>query len=115
MRLLRFLIFTLFVLPSYALGQDVQFQCVNTVAAALPDYALAVGYDANGNVYSMGTFQGTVDMDPGPGVFPMTALGLLDIFIVKLRRSRKVHLGSSNRKQLLAQRSTQKYGGRSGR
>jgi hypothetical protein len=51
--------------------------------SSTPDYALAVGYDANGNVYSMGTFQGTVDMDPGPGVFPMTAQGLLDIFIVK--------------------------------
>lgn len=66
MSLPRLIIFTLLIFPSFIFGQDVQFQWVNTVGGSSPDYTLAVGIDANGNVYSMGTFAGTVDMDSGP-------------------------------------------------
>jgi hypothetical protein len=49
-----------------------------------PMYANAVSADANGNVYAAGFFQGTIDFDPGPGVFNLTATAnSADIFISK--------------------------------
>jgi len=40
--------------------------------------------DGLGNVYVAGEFAGTVDFDPGPGVFNLTSAGDLDGFVVKL-------------------------------
>ncbi len=45
-------------------------------------YALAL--DGEGNVYTTGYFQGTVDFDPGPGTFNLISAGNLDIFVSKL-------------------------------
>lgn len=44
----------------------------------------AITRDASGNIYSAGGFQGTVDLDPGVGVFTLTAFGSSDIFVSKL-------------------------------
>ena len=44
--------------------------------------ALAVATD--GSVYVTGDFTGTVDLDPGPGVFNSTSIGGYDIFVTKL-------------------------------
>jgi hypothetical protein len=40
--------------------------------------------DASGNVYTCGSFQGTVDFDPGAGIFNLTAAGNSDIYISKI-------------------------------
>jgi uncharacterized protein (TIGR03437 family) len=40
--------------------------------------------DGSGNVYTAGSFGGTVDFDPGPGVFNLTSAGDSDIFVAKL-------------------------------
>ncbi len=46
--------------------------------------------DGAGNVYTVGRFEGTVDFDPGPGVYTLTVAGGagdVDIFISKLNAS----------------------------
>jgi len=52
------------------------------------DYGPSVAIDpANGNVYTTGFFDGTVDFDPGAGTFNLTSAGGWDIFISKLDNS----------------------------
>lgn len=50
------------------------------------DVGKALALDAGGDVYLIGDFGGTVDFDPGPGVFNMSGVGSFndDIFILKL-------------------------------
>jgi hypothetical protein len=43
-----------------------------------------IAVDSQGNVILTGFFRMTVDFDPGTGSFPMTAVGLQDIFMLKL-------------------------------
>jgi hypothetical protein len=45
-------------------------------------YGLAV--DASGNIYGTGTNHGTVDLDPGAGVYSRTTAGQSDMFVMKL-------------------------------
>lgn len=47
----------------------------------------AIAVDDAGNVYTTGTFKGTIDFDPGPGVVNLTAAGAGDIFVVKMDAS----------------------------
>ncbi len=43
--------------------------------------------DAAGNVYITGAFEGTIDFDPGSGIYNLTSAGYTDIFICKLNSS----------------------------
>ncbi len=43
--------------------------------------------DAFGTIHIIGRFQGTVDFDPGAGVFNLTSVGSGDIFVLKLDES----------------------------
>ena len=43
--------------------------------------------DAAGNVYTAGAFRGTIDVDPGPGTFNVTASGEADVLVSKLNSS----------------------------
>ena len=45
---------------------------------------ISITFDAQGNVYTTGAFDGTVDFDPGTGVKNLSAMGESDIFIQKL-------------------------------
>jgi len=48
------------------------------------DLAYSIVEDTLGNVYVTGSYQDTVDFDPGAGSSPLTSAGDSDIFIVKL-------------------------------
>ena len=50
-------------------------------------FGSSIVVDNNGNIYTTGQFQGTVDFDPGPGIFNLTSAGNYDIFISKLEAS----------------------------
>lgn len=47
-------------------------------------YGTTIDVDQNGNVIACGEFNNTVDFDPGPGTFNMTATGNFEGYIVKL-------------------------------
>ncbi|MCK6639340.1 MAG: SBBP repeat-containing protein [Bacteroidia bacterium] len=51
------------------------------------DYGYSIATDVFGNVYTTGTFQGTVDFDPGSATFNLNAAGSYDIYISKLDAS----------------------------
>ncbi|HLG34909.1 MAG TPA: T9SS type A sorting domain-containing protein [Bacteroidia bacterium] len=48
---------------------------------------MSIAIDASANVFTAGWFEGTVDFDPGAGVFDLSEIGLSDIFISKLNGS----------------------------
>ncbi|WP_167546990.1 SdrD B-like domain-containing protein [Stieleria maiorica] len=39
--------------------------------------------DSVGNIYAVGTFQGSVDFDPGPGVYELDSIGNVDTYVAK--------------------------------
>ena len=44
----------------------------------------SIAADITGNVYIEGAFKGTIDFDPGPGVYNLTSIGTVDHFIHKM-------------------------------
>lgn len=48
------------------------------------DRSDAMAADASGNVYATGTFQSTVDFDPGAGTSNLTSVGSSDIFVLSI-------------------------------
>jgi hypothetical protein len=62
-------------------AKTVNFLGATTVAGI--DEVRAVTVDPNGNVFSCGTFKGTVDFDPGPGLVQRTSTGYRDVFVAK--------------------------------
>lgn len=54
------------------------------LGGTLFDEGIAIKTDTDGNVYTVGSFRGTVDFDPGVGTNNLTAISLTDIFIQKL-------------------------------
>ncbi len=73
-----------FVLKLDASGNLVWVKQFGNAALAFTDKAYSIAVDANGNVYTTGLFYLTVDFDPGPGVYNLTATGGFNSFISKL-------------------------------
>jgi hypothetical protein len=60
---------------------------VHNVGGTTDTEVFNLSLDANGNITTTATFQGTVDFDPGLGVFNMTAAGYPSPFVWKLDAS----------------------------
>lgn len=79
------LIFSVVFYGSYLHAQVINFEWAKQFGGSLFDYGISLKTDAMGNVYSTGVFAGTVDFDPGSGVFNLTTInGSTDIYISKM-------------------------------
>lgn len=72
--------FFLFISSVHA---QVEYAWSNHIGATSADDARVVTLDNSGNVYIAGSFRGTTDFDPGPGVFTVTSAGGDDGYIAK--------------------------------
>ncbi len=81
------ILFLLLVETSIVYSQDTVFEWAKRMGGSVFDNGKCITTDANGNAYTIGQFQGTVDFDPGAGVANLVAVGQADIFIQKLDAS----------------------------
>ncbi len=65
------------------LDADGNYVWAKQIGGTSTEEAVGIAVDTNGNVYTTGRFQGTVDFDPGPGTAQLISQGI-DIFISKL-------------------------------
>ncbi len=84
--LLLIAVFLSGVLPvTLAHANDGDFVWAKAIGAEESDQGHGITVDTSGNVYTTGSFKGTVDFDPGPGIFNLTNAGPANaIFISKL-------------------------------
>ncbi|MBN4072809.1 SBBP repeat-containing protein [Crocinitomix catalasitica] len=59
------------------------FTWAERVGSVANDNGNSITVDASGNIYTTGYFEGTVDFDPGAGIFNLTSFGTEDIFVSK--------------------------------
>ena len=67
-------------------AQGLSLQWANAIAGTDPVSVTQCAADAQGNIYVVGSFQGTADFDPGPGTANLTAssgFGMDDAFLAK--------------------------------
>jgi hypothetical protein len=65
-------------------AQYVQFNWAKGLCGSSDDEATAVAVDSSGNVYTTGYFEGTFDLDPGPGTYDVSSTGVAKMFVSKL-------------------------------
>jgi hypothetical protein len=65
------------------LNSDGEFVWAASFGNTTNDWGMAIAVDDSGNVYVTGSFEYTVDFDPGPGVYNITSLRG-DLFVLKL-------------------------------
>lgn len=80
-------VFLLLQLPGVVLSQAPNWLWIKSVGGTGNDVAQDVALDHSGNIYVTGSFENTVDFDPGPGVTNLTCNGILDAFLLKLDAS----------------------------
>lgn len=75
-------LFSIIIFYITAIGQN--FVWAKKIGGGIDQRSSAVALDSKENVYTIGTFDGTTDFDPGPGTYNLTASGTVDGFISKL-------------------------------
>jgi len=83
------------------LSNNGNFIWAQRIGGPSSDAAFDIELDNQQNVYSTGFFWSTVDFDPGPAVYSLSAAALGDGFMVKLDRNGQfinaVHMGGNSR------------------
>lgn len=64
--------------------QDPTFLWVKSIGGTITENEIHSATDVSENLYITGSFEGTVDFDPGVGSYKLTAIGNKDIYVVKL-------------------------------
>lgn len=77
----------IFVSKLDSTGSLVWAKGFGSAGASSNDIGRSIAVDATNNVYSTGTFLGTVDFDPGAGTSSVASLGANDTFVSKLDSS----------------------------
>jgi hypothetical protein len=78
------IIFTLQACSIAAFLNAQTFQWAHGIGGSGYDYGKSITSDTDGNVYTTGKFQSTIDFDPGAGTSELTSFGSDDVFIQKL-------------------------------
>jgi Secretion system C-terminal sorting domain/Beta-propeller repeat len=82
------LLVLLFLLFYHSNAQSPNFLWAKAIGGINDDFGYSVCIDDFGNIYTTGRFHGTVDFDPGVGIFNLTSTGVFeDIYILKLDSS----------------------------
>lgn len=61
-----------------------KFEWAKRIGGPGYDQDIRIAKNVHGNVHFIGSFEGTIDFDPGAGISNLTSVGLLDVFILKL-------------------------------
>ena len=84
----RLLLIIAICISTLSFGQQADFEWAKAFGSSNFDKGNSITVDASGNVYTTGLFSGTVDFDPGAGLFNLTSAGGgTDVFIQKLDAS----------------------------
>ena len=83
--LLLVLYFSLLLSALHVFSQDFLWNA--TIGTSSREGGWAIDVDEQGSVYTIGDFMGTLDLDPGIGVFNVTSSGFQDVFIQKLDKN----------------------------
>lgn len=67
-----------------AQAASIDFGWAKSMSGTGQESGYSTAVDTSGNVYTTGIFSGTVDFDPGAGIYNLTSAGSYDIFISKL-------------------------------
>jgi hypothetical protein len=81
-KLLLFILSGLFLININA-QTTANFEWARKTGGTGSDQGRSVAVDASGNVYTAGSFQGTVDFDPGAGTYTLVSLGSDDAYVTK--------------------------------
>lgn len=74
---------SMFLLKLDAQGNFVWARMIPGVQNGMYTKGANLAVDAAGNIYATGVFNGTIDFDPGAGVFNLTSSGPRDIYVMK--------------------------------
>ncbi|NOQ72522.1 MAG: T9SS type A sorting domain-containing protein [Crocinitomix sp.] len=80
-------ILTFLTISTSVNAQDASFDWAKSMGGSNNEVGRSITTDGSGNVYTTGSFEGTVDFDPGVGVANLISTGGTDFFIQKLDAS----------------------------
>lgn len=84
LKILLSTLFASFLLSSNLSAQQLTLEWAKQMGGTGGNTGNSIAIDASGNLYTTGTFSGTVDFDPSGATFNLTSNGQTDIFITKL-------------------------------